>query len=168
LGVIVLSGESPDSAVERFLAAKHVLLVVDNFEHLLGAAPSVGALLGACPALTMLATSREPLALQAEERYPVSPLALPETRTPAAPDALAEVHAIALFCERARGHDPMRNGLWCGSGSRNGAAWGCVAPARGGADDWWNRRKGSLSCRWPLSTVLSSTTKCVAWARRCC
>jgi predicted ATPase/class 3 adenylate cyclase len=106
LGVIVLSGESPDRAVERFLAAKHLLLVVDNFEHLLGAAPSVGVLLGACPALTMLATSREPLALQAEERYPVSPLALPEARTPAAPDVLADVDAIALFCERARGHDP--------------------------------------------------------------
>jgi predicted ATPase/class 3 adenylate cyclase len=106
LGIIVLSGESPDRAVERFLAAKRLLLVVDNFEHLLGAAPSVGALLGACPALTMLATSREPLALQAEERYPVSPLALPETQTPADPDALAEVDAIALFCERARGHDP--------------------------------------------------------------
>jgi predicted ATPase/class 3 adenylate cyclase len=106
LGLIVLSGESPDRAVERFLAAKHLLLVVDNFEHLLDAAPSVGALLGACPALTMLATSREPLALHAEERYPVSPLALPETRTSAAPDALAKVHAIALFCERARGHEP--------------------------------------------------------------
>ena len=106
LGVIVLSGESPDRAVERFLAAKHLLLVVDNFEHLLGAASSVGALLGACPALTMLATSREPLALQAEERYPVLPLALPETGPPADPDALADVDAIALFCERARGHDP--------------------------------------------------------------
>src|SRR4029453_19586910 len=66
LGIIVLSGESPDRAVERFLAAKRLLLVVDNFEHLLGAAPSVGVLLGACPALTILATSREPLALQAE------------------------------------------------------------------------------------------------------
>jgi predicted ATPase/class 3 adenylate cyclase len=106
LGLIVLSGESPDRAVERFLAAKHLLLVVDNFEHLLGAASSVGALLGACPALTMLATSREPLALQAEERYPVSPLTLPETRTLADPDALADVDAVALFCERARGHDP--------------------------------------------------------------
>jgi predicted ATPase len=106
LGIIVLSGESPDQAVERFLAAKHLLLVVDNFEHLLGAAPSVGALLGACPALTMLATSREPLALQAEEHYPVLPLALPETGPPADPDTLADVDAVALFCERVRGHDP--------------------------------------------------------------
>ena len=58
------------------------------------------------PALTVLATSREPLALQAEERYPVSPLALPERATPEDADALAGVDAVALFCERARAHDP--------------------------------------------------------------
>ena len=50
---------------------------------------SSAGLLEACPALTVLATSREPLALQAEERYPVSPLALPEPGTPEDPEALA-------------------------------------------------------------------------------
>ena len=70
LGIIVLAGESAEQAVERFLAAKQLLLVADNFEHVLAAAPFIGGLLGACPALTVLATSREPLALQAEERYP--------------------------------------------------------------------------------------------------
>ena len=74
LGIILLAGESPHQAAERFLAAKRVLLVADNFEHVLAAAPYFGDLLGACPALTVLATSREPLALQAEERYPVPPL----------------------------------------------------------------------------------------------
>ena len=106
LGIIVLSGESADQAAERFLAAKHLLLVADNFEHLLAAAPFIGGLLEACPALTVLATSREPLALQAEERYPVSPLALPEPGTPEDPQALAGADAVALFCERARAHDP--------------------------------------------------------------
>jgi predicted ATPase len=91
LGIIVLAGESPGQAVERFLAAKQLLLVADNFEHLLAAAPLIGRLLGACPALTVLATSREPLALQAEERYPV--------------EGLAGADAVALFCERARAHD---------------------------------------------------------------
>ena len=62
LGIIVLSGESADQAAERFLAAKHLLLVTDNLEHLLAAAPFIGRLLEACPALTVLATSREPLA----------------------------------------------------------------------------------------------------------
>jgi predicted ATPase/class 3 adenylate cyclase len=92
LGIVPLSGESPEQAVTRFLSAKHLLLVLDSFEHLLPAARLVSDLLGACSALTVLATSREPLGLQAEERYPVS--------------ALASVDAIALFCERARAHDP--------------------------------------------------------------
>ena len=105
-GSIVLSGESPTRPLERFLAAKHLLLVVDNFEHVLAAAPFIGGLLEACPALTVLATSREPLALHAEERYPVSPLALPERATLDDPQALAGVDAVALFCERARAHDP--------------------------------------------------------------
>src|SRR5918999_1129821 len=106
LGIIVLSGESADQAAERFLAAKHLLLITDNLEQLLAAAPFIGRLLEACPSLTILATSREPLALQAEERYPVSPLALPESRTPQAPGALSDTDAVALFCERARAHDP--------------------------------------------------------------
>jgi predicted ATPase/class 3 adenylate cyclase len=106
LAIVVLSGESADQAAERFLAAKHLLLVVDNFEHLLGAAPFISALLGACPALTALATSREPLNLQAEERYPVSPLALPAPATREKTDGLAGVGAVALFCARARAHDP--------------------------------------------------------------
>jgi predicted ATPase/DNA-binding SARP family transcriptional activator len=92
LRVIVLAGESPEQALERFLAAKRVLLVTDNCEHLLAAAPLIGGLIGACPALTVLATSREPLALRAEERHPVH--------------GLAGADAVALFYERARAHDP--------------------------------------------------------------
>jgi predicted ATPase len=106
LGIILLAGESPSQAAERFLAAKHVLLVADNFEHVLGAAPFIGALLGACPALTVLASSREPLALHAEERYPVPPLSLPDLGTPEATETLAGDDAVMLFVERARARDP--------------------------------------------------------------
>jgi predicted ATPase len=106
LGIVVLLGESADQAAERFLAAKHLLLIADNLEQLLPAAPFIAGLLEACPSLTLLATSREPLALQAEERYPVSPLALPEPGTVDDPQALADTHAVALFCERARARDP--------------------------------------------------------------
>jgi predicted ATPase/DNA-binding SARP family transcriptional activator len=106
LGIIVLAGEPADQAAERFLAAKHLLLVADNLEHLLAAAPVIGGLLAACPSLTVLATSREPLALQAEERYPVSPLALPQLGTPGDPKALAGADAVALFCDRAQAQDP--------------------------------------------------------------
>jgi len=106
LGMIVLSDESAVQAVERFLGAKHLLLVVDNFEHVRAAAPVLGGLLELCPALTVLATSREPLSLHAEERYPVSPLALPELGMNDDPEGLAGVGAVALFCVRARAHDP--------------------------------------------------------------
>ena len=106
LGVMVLPGESPSQAGERFLAAKHLLLVVDNFEHVLVAAPVLGRMLEACPALTILATSREPLSLHAEERYLVPPLAVPQAETLDDPQALADVGAVVLFCERARAHDP--------------------------------------------------------------
>jgi predicted ATPase/class 3 adenylate cyclase len=106
LSIVVLSGESAEQAAERFLAVKHLLLVIDNFEHVLAAAPFIGGLLDACPALTVLATSREPLGLRAEERYPVSPLALPAPGTREDAEALAGVDAVALFCRRARARDP--------------------------------------------------------------
>jgi predicted ATPase/class 3 adenylate cyclase len=106
LAIVVLSGESADQAAERFLAAKQLLLVVDNFEHVLAAAPVIGRLLDGCPGLTVLATSREPLGLHVEERYPVAPLALPTRASPESADALAGVDAVALFCARARARDP--------------------------------------------------------------
>ena len=106
LGMIVLSGESSVGALERFLGAKQLLLVVDNFEHVLSAAPVLGGLLELCPALAVLATSRAPLSLHAEERYVVRPLALPELGMLDDPQALAAVDSVALFCERARAHDP--------------------------------------------------------------
>ena len=106
LGIILLAGESSSEAAERFLAAKQLLLVADNFEHVLVAAPFIGRLLGACPALTVLATSREPLALQAEERYPVPPLSLPELGTREDTETVGGEDAVTLFGERARAHDP--------------------------------------------------------------
>jgi len=106
LAIVAISGESDAQAAERFLAVKHLLMVIDNFEHVLAAAPLIGMLLETCPALTVLATSREPLGLRAEERYRVSPLALPSRATPEDAAALADVDAVALFCARARATDP--------------------------------------------------------------
>ncbi|HEY4278971.1 MAG TPA: BTAD domain-containing putative transcriptional regulator [Conexibacter sp.] len=105
LRIIALSGESPEEAVERFLADKNLLLVIDNCEHLLGAARFIAGVPAACPAVTVLATSREQLAVHAEQRHPVAPLALPAAGTPDHPEALEGVNAVALFCERARAHD---------------------------------------------------------------
>jgi predicted ATPase len=103
LAITPPAGESADQSVERFLAAKHLLLVVDNCEHLPAAAAFIGGIAVACPDVTMLATSREPLAVQAEHCYPVSPLTLPERGTH--PEAMSSVDAVVLFYERARAHD---------------------------------------------------------------
>ena len=94
LGMIVLAGESPVEALERFLAAKQLLLVVDNFEHVLSAAPVLAGVLEVCPALAVLATSREPLSLRAEERYVVKPLAVPDVGVLDDPRALAGVDSV--------------------------------------------------------------------------
>jgi predicted ATPase/DNA-binding SARP family transcriptional activator len=107
LGIHVLAHESPQQAVERFLQAKRLLLIADNFEHLLAAAPFLADVLAACPSLKVLATSREPLALRAEEVYPVAPLTLPERSSDAKPTVVSEVDAVALFSQRARAHDPQ-------------------------------------------------------------
>jgi predicted ATPase len=100
--VTPLAGESPKRAVERFLAVKDGLLVLDNFEHLLPAAPLISDLLATAPALAVLATSRSALGLQAEHRYAVAPLQVPAG---ADPEAVGHAPAGALFVERARRHD---------------------------------------------------------------
>jgi predicted ATPase/class 3 adenylate cyclase len=100
--VIPLEGESLKLALGRFLALKHGLLVLDNFEHVLSAAPLIADVLTAAPELTVLATSREPLRLQAEHRYVVAPLQVPAEADPVAVEQAA---AGALFVECARRHD---------------------------------------------------------------
>ena len=77
LAVNSLPGETPEDALLRQLEDKELLLVIDNFEHVLEAAPLVARLLAHSPTLTVLATSREALDLTAEHVYPVAPLALP-------------------------------------------------------------------------------------------
>jgi non-specific serine/threonine protein kinase len=98
--------ESPDRPLKDGLVAalrdRRLLLVLDNFEHLLEAAIDLGDLLTSCSRLTMLVTSREPLRLSGERRFPTAPLALPTAGDVLAPDQLSTYEAIALFVERAR------------------------------------------------------------------
>ena len=102
LGITPLDGETPQRAVERFLAPKAGLLVLDNFEHLLSGAHVISELMAACPAVAVLATSREALRLQPEQRYVVAPLEVP---TDADPATVAGAAAGALFVARARSHE---------------------------------------------------------------
>jgi predicted ATPase/DNA-binding CsgD family transcriptional regulator/tetratricopeptide (TPR) repeat protein len=87
------------------LQDKHLLIILDNCEHLLhDTARLVSALLTATP-VTVLATSREPLAIAGEQRYPVTPLALPDADLPL--NELAENEAVRLFVERAQAVVPQ-------------------------------------------------------------
>jgi len=88
------------------LASRRLLLVLDNLEQVLNAAPGLADLLAACPEVKLLATSREPLLLRWEHVLPVPPLALPDLRRPRPPMALADSPAVALFVERARAVRP--------------------------------------------------------------
>ncbi|MBV9281645.1 MAG: tetratricopeptide repeat protein [Chloroflexi bacterium] len=86
------------------LREKHLLLLLDNFEHLLSAAEVVSHLLGACPQLKILVTSRAVLHLSAEREYPVPPLTIPPHASE--PAILSGYDAIKLFVERARAVRP--------------------------------------------------------------
>ena len=83
------------------LAAKEVLLLLDNFEHVLPAAWVAERLLGAAPRLRILVTSRAPLRIYGEQEQQVLPLALPDPDSNAL-EVLSRCEAIALFSERAR------------------------------------------------------------------
>src|SRR5215207_1802790 len=102
LDITPAHGESPVAAARRFLGSKRAVMVLDNFEHVLPAAPLVSDLLAGCPDLRVLATSREALQLQGEQRYALGPLQVPED---GAPETVAAAAAGALFVERARGRD---------------------------------------------------------------
>jgi predicted ATPase/transcriptional regulator with XRE-family HTH domain len=83
-----------------YLCKKHMLLLLDNFEHLLEGADIVGELLLTAPNLKVLATSREPLGLQAEWVFTLDGLAL-TTGGAAQPDAAGLASALELFVQRA-------------------------------------------------------------------
>src|SRR5262245_41105184 len=94
------------AALGEHLARQRLLLVLDNFEHLLDAAHAVGELLAAAPSLKLLATSRIPLHLAAEHELPVPPLALPDPAHLPEPSTLSQYDAVELFVERARAVKP--------------------------------------------------------------
>jgi predicted ATPase len=88
--------------LQHAIGRRRVLLVLDNFEQVLRAAPDIGRLLETCAALKIVTTSREPLRLRWEHEFPVPPLALPDLAKPAEAVVLAGVPAVALFVDRAR------------------------------------------------------------------
>ncbi len=102
LGIPEQPGVPAAEALARVLAGQQLLLVLDNCEHVIGAAAQLCArLLAACDDVRVLATSREPLAVAGEARYRLGPLTLP---SPGDPDG-AGCEAVALFADRARRAD---------------------------------------------------------------
>jgi class 3 adenylate cyclase len=89
-------------SLKDFIAEKHVLLVLDNVEHLLGAGPALSELLAGTPNLMLLVTSRTPLRLSAEHEFQVPPLGLPDPAHLPEIESLSQYEAVALFVDRAQ------------------------------------------------------------------
>src|SRR6266581_3203642 len=106
MGLLESGSQSLLDLLRTSLHAKHRLLLLDNFEHVLTAAPRLSELLEACPALKLLVTSREVLRLRGEHQFAVLPLALPDPKRLPDDRSLAHVPAVNLFVQRAQAIHP--------------------------------------------------------------
>lgn len=106
LGVEESASEPLPVALRQALASEERFVLLDNFEHVIAAAPELGALLDDAPGLRVLVTSREPLGLLREREYRLQPLALPADPGLADVEALRAVASVALLEQRAQAVDP--------------------------------------------------------------
>jgi predicted ATPase len=102
MGIRPAPGQTAADALGAAVAGKELIVVLDNLEHLPGAAPVVTELLRSGPGLRLLATSRTPLHSRGEYLYPVAPLAVPGRAAELAEPA----PAVMLFADRAAAADP--------------------------------------------------------------
>ena len=103
VGVAVPSETRPVDALKKELRNRRVLLVLDNFEQAMPAAPGVVELLEHCPDVNVLVTTREALRVRGERVFPVPPLSVPDTDDDA---SAGDAEAVRLFCERAAAVQP--------------------------------------------------------------
>jgi predicted ATPase/DNA-binding SARP family transcriptional activator len=107
LDAVMLPSESVEEGLARHIGDREMLLTLDNFEHVLGAAPLVADLLAATTRLRILVTSREPLRLRAERLFRLDPLALPRVESNGDDGTdVKEAPAVALFLAVAQARDP--------------------------------------------------------------
>ncbi|HEX6257341.1 MAG TPA: AAA family ATPase [Euzebyales bacterium] len=106
LGVDGGTDEGAEAAITDLLRERSALLILDNFEHVIAAAPVVSRILAGAPRVRALVTSRERLLIDGERTYPLAPLPTPDSdgATPGQVSA-----SVALFLDRARSHDPTFN-----------------------------------------------------------
>ncbi|KPK09736.1 MAG: hypothetical protein AMJ56_10015 [Anaerolineae bacterium SG8_19] len=104
LGLKEGPARTPVDSIKDHLRDRHCLVLLDNFEQIVTAAPVVSELIAAVPGLDILVTSREILHLYGEQEYPVSPLAIPDRTKPTA--ELSEYESVALFVRHAQLSNP--------------------------------------------------------------
>ena len=96
----------PQDRIQEFLAFRHTLLILDNFEQILEAGPGLVDLIGAAPETHVMVTSRAPLRVSGEQEFPVSTLALPDPTSHVAAESLLNLESVALFVDRAKAVKP--------------------------------------------------------------
>ncbi len=109
LGIREAGGQSPFEILKRNLQDSlrvPMLLLLDNFEHLLQATPTVAELLAIAPNLKILVTSRAALHLYGEHEFPVPALAVPDTHSKSSLESASQFPAVALFVQRALAAKP--------------------------------------------------------------
>ncbi len=105
IGLREMPGQSSQESLKEYVSGltEPLLLLLDNFEHLLSAASDLAELLTLNPALKVMVTSQAPLHIYGEHELPVPALAVPDLQSvPQAPEALSRFAAIALFLEHAK------------------------------------------------------------------
>ncbi|MGQ0848260.1 MAG: ATP-binding protein [Actinomycetota bacterium] len=103
---LAASAEDPDRRLAEYLQTKQLLLVLDNFEQVLTAAPQVAGWLRGADELKVLVTSRSPLHIYGEQEFSVPPLAVPPEDEIATADTLLDYPSVRLFVERAKAARP--------------------------------------------------------------
>ncbi len=102
LGVRETGGQQLLESLKAYLKEKQILLLLDNFEHVVTAAPLIADLLSVAPRLTVLVTSREVLNLRGEREFPVPPLALPDREHLPLFNEMLGYAAVRLFVASAQ------------------------------------------------------------------
>jgi predicted ATPase/DNA-binding CsgD family transcriptional regulator/transcriptional regulator with XRE-family HTH domain len=100
LGIQEMGSRTLLDRLHSHLRTADLILLLDNFEHVLPAAEAVGSLLSSCPRLRVLVTSRAPLRLSGEREFAVQPLAVPDRHSLPPPEQLGSYEAVRLFIER--------------------------------------------------------------------
>jgi predicted ATPase/class 3 adenylate cyclase len=106
LGLREAGGQPLDETLGEYVAEKELLLLVDNFEQVVEAAPTLSELLSAARKVKLLVTSRFALRVSAEHEYPVPPLSLPNPRRLPDLGTLSQYESVRLFVARAQAVKP--------------------------------------------------------------